>query len=257
MMLWPKRRRRRFEDVHWGATIMWCLFWGCAFALLFITMCSESSMGESPYAPGDTLQITVAALDSAGGAFLPDTATVQVYRLGTLVESLGYPGDLTQITGHKQLTGQYIIPDSWSATYDLRLVGKFTGDGFTNDALIVDPPRVRVNPNVIVDSLMAGAIGDLWAGIADGTAAIVDTTDCTPCGVYSGGQGVTGALVYIVRNSSGVFGNMTDVVGFTYSVDGYWRTRIPLVPGVDDTVYVFAYTAGRYQPSGQRLIVEE
>lgn len=239
-----------------SASASWCLFWGLLLVLLFLS-CAQWSRGESPYAPGDTLQITVAALDSAGGAFLPDTATVQIYRHGTLVTSLGYPGTLSQISGHNQLTAQYIIPSTWTATYDLRLVGKFSGDGFVNDAMIVDPPRVRVNPGMIVDSLEAGALGDLWAGIADGTAAIVDTTDCTPCGVYSGGQGVTGALVYIVRNSSGAFVAMSDVVGFTYTVDGYWRTRIPVVPGVDDTMYVFAYQAGRYQPAGTILIVEE
>ena len=61
--------------------------------------------------------------------------------------------------------------------------------------------------------------------------------------------------VYITRSST--FTAMSDVIGFTWSVDGFWRARVPAVAGVADTFYVWAYRQGSYQPSAAQVIVSE
>lgn len=240
-----------------------CFFAGCI--IVWAAMCapgrllgpSDAHGSDGPYLAGDTLQVSVVAVDSSGIEILPTSAKVYFDYLGSRIDSLYYPsGGLSQDGSLAKLDGTYVIPTTWSHSWTLSMTGIFTGDGFTDALAFVSPDRVRINSASIIDSLTAGAIGDLWSGIASGEAAIIDTTDCTNCGVYaSGGAGASDVPVYITRSST--FTSMSDVVGFTWSASGFWRVRVPATPGVADTFYVWAYRQGSYQPSAAQVIVSE
>lgn len=229
---------------------------GLLFLLgLCFLQCAEPAYPEDNYAPGDTLGVLFTAVDSAGNVFDADSAKVVVARFGSRVDSFGYGGSAPGKTGMTKLSGTtgrytyaYVVPSTWGSSnpYDLRFLPFLWGEGYAAEFTLIQPSGIRINEPINTASF--------YSAQATATTAVIDTTSCTPCGAYYGGNGVTDALVYI---TSGPVYSPSSVVGFTLSVAGDWRVRVPTVPGVPDTFYVHIYRQNAFSPSATRVIVSE
>ncbi len=230
-----------------------------AVALLSAIVAVGPTPAQDSYAPGDTLWLSVAMLDSAGVAILPDSARAMVYAHGSIVDSSQvYPDSMTALTSNRNmvcLNWDYVLPTTWDPLpTDIYFKVRASGDGFSDDWLTPTPASVRIS-GAFVDSLSANAVADLWYGITDETRAVIDTSDCTNCGIYTGaGAKITGADVYAVMDST--FTTMSDGVGFAVSANGYWKMVVPKATN-PDTVWVYSYWNNQYnRDSPARVILD-
>lgn len=272
--------------------LAWGLFYVSVLLLITLSAC-EALGADGPYAPGDTLRIYATALDSLGRADLPDTATVIVSYLDNDLDTFTYPGDLTQVGNLNLLTFDYIIPSTWEHAYTLAFYGSCVVDSL-NDQINLMPAQIRVNARsawvgtvdssgvtaalteafpdsiravgtaylideeitagVVVTSIADSALASIWAAGASESIAVIDSTSCTPCGVYtSGGAPMTGAVVYVTRDAT--INAATDFIHGGISVAGNYKITVPLLPGVPDTFYVHAYRQGTYNPSAAMVVI--
>lgn len=262
-----------------------CFFVGCI--IVWAAMCAPGRLlaEAGPYAPGDTCRVYVVAFDSTGIELLPTSAKVYIDYLDSRLDSLYYPsGGLTQVGEQNWLKGDYVVPSTWTHPYTLTFSAIFTGDGFTDDLAATIPTLARVNARVKtvdevtytalldsarvvsslteevtasisrVDTLGTYALTQFWESSASSTVAVLDSSSCTPCGIYSsGGTPVTGAVVYVTRGPT--YNAQTDLVNWGLSLGGDYKIAVPLLPGVPDTFYVRAYQQGGYDPNGAMVVI--
>lgn len=277
-----------FVILTWGIMFALALRGGCG--------CVQVAEGQTTAMPGDTVRVVFVARDSLGSAVLPESARLFVMRDGIVVDSSrAYPGSgLTQVpsSGSKNyaLQGTYIVSGAGTYPIDLQFLARYTWEGFVDDQAECSPRVVRVNPRVktvdtvtsvdhiavvdsvgvlgeeiladvgLINSLGDSALAQIQEAVISPQAsewvAPVDSTACDGCGVYYGGDPVTGALVYATADS--VTPSGVSAVGTTdFSVAGNFRVWVPLIPGEPDTFWLHFYYRGRATDTPKRFIIEE
>ena len=215
---------------------------------LLLLVLVPPALAQISYEEGDTLRFTAAFVDSSAAAALPDSARLYVLLRGAILDStVTYPsGGISQVGGTNQMAGSYIIPDVGDLPVQLNLLLRCDGDGFSNDVGMVYPRDINVNAEI-------GSVKNLYAQAADSSVAVVDTSSCTPCGVYSSGSPADGEVVITSAQTLASISTFESQVAAT---NGYWRTLVRTTPGAADTFYVWRRAAGsRWELASVQMVV--
>ena len=220
-----------------------------AFVVALLAVLIAVSAGERP---GDVVEVTAIFRDDAGVAVIPDSAMWLVFRDGEPEDSTAWISAASLDRYHRVLQWQWEIPSDApdSARYSFALRANHASSTITNDYIRTDPPHVWLSAGR-VDSLSQGAINDLWVGHA--TATTDTLTERRGGWIIADGDSVTNARVFATRRASFVPG---DIVGFGWSTAGAYRMVIQTDPAAGDTVYVWAYYAGRWVKQATEVVID-
>jgi hypothetical protein len=196
-------------------------------------------------APGDTMHFTVAVPDTDAAVIAsPDSIRVIFMARGAILDSTEtYVDSLTEISNHNVFAGDWIVPAGLGNNTMITAYARWTGGGYTNNAGIgVKPAWFWVS----------GAQD--WEVTESDYWTVIDSTDCTNCGVYdSNNTGVTNAGVW-VTSSSIMTG--TNTLGYGLSSLGDYHIAVPLDGTTPDTVYVWAWYDNAFVVEATTVIVE-
>lgn len=216
-------------------------------ASIVASLAATTLLAQVNYEQGDTLRFTAAFVDSAATATLPDSARLYVLLRGAIIDSsVTYPsGGISRVGGTKQMAGTYVVPDVGSLPALLNLVLRCDGDGFTNDLGLIAPRYINVNAEI-------GTVKNLWGDIATGEWAVVDSSSCTPCGVYRNSL-VSDGEVYITRGAT--LSSVSTVESHAIAALGEWEAALRVSPTSADTFYVWRRASASSFEDGVMLVV--